>query len=140
MKLALSTMILILASSVIATSVIATSSSSSIRLKTKETLSFRSHSISRMAITSTDTKKTNLETVRAKNEKIILVLQTRNNLITISTYSGDEAPFYSVATETGIPLVDHLTALELKARFPELYDVVTGWASDAAGMDFVPHR
>ncbi|PYV42364.1 MAG: hypothetical protein DMG06_14410 [Acidobacteria bacterium] len=91
-----------------------------------------------MTTTSTGAQKASLETVQAKSEKIILVLQTRNNLITV--YSGNEASFYSVATETGISLADHLTSLELKARFPELYDVVTGWAGDAAEMKIVPHR
>jgi hypothetical protein len=60
--------------------------------------------------------------------RAIVVLQTRDNLITI--YSGEKDLLYSVSTESGISLADQLTASELKARFPELYDIATGiaWA------------
>ena len=60
--------------------------------------------------------------------KAIVVLQTRDNLITI--YSGEKDLLYSVSTESGISLADQLTASELKARFPELYEIATGiaWA------------
>jgi flagellar basal body-associated protein FliL len=60
--------------------------------------------------------------------RAIVVLQTRDNLITI--YSGEKDLLYSVSTESGISLADQLTASELKVRFPELYEIATGiaWA------------
>ncbi len=61
-------------------------------------------------------------------EKVILVLQTRSNQIVV--YSGGKRLLYSISTEAGIPLANQITEHELKGRFPELYDVVTGiaWA------------
>jgi len=61
--------------------------------------------------------------------KIILVLQTRNNLVTVRGTGGEELR-YSVATLQGIALADRLSSVDLKNRFPELHDVVTGiaWA------------
>ena len=61
--------------------------------------------------------------------KVILVLQTRNNLVTVRSTGGEELR-YSVATLQGIALADGLLPVDLKNRFPELHDVVTGiaWA------------
>jgi hypothetical protein len=61
--------------------------------------------------------------------KVILVLQTRNNLVTVRSAGGEELR-YSVATLQGIALADGLSSVDLKSRFPELHDVVTGiaWA------------
>ena len=62
-------------------------------------------------------------------EKVILVLQTRDYLLTV--YSGEAGQRYSVSTEGGVALAERLTGSELKARFPELYDVATnGWAGE----------
>ena len=60
--------------------------------------------------------------------KVILVLQTSNNLVTVRS-TGEELR-YSVATLQGIALADGLLPVDLKNRFPELHDVVTGiaWA------------
>jgi hypothetical protein len=61
--------------------------------------------------------------------KIILVLQTRDNLVTVRSTGGEELR-YSVTTLQGIALADGLATVDLKNRFPELHDVVTGiaWA------------
>jgi len=61
--------------------------------------------------------------------KVILVLQTRDNLVTVRSTGGEELR-YSVATLQGIALADGLLPVDLKNRFPELHDVVTGiaWA------------
>ena len=61
--------------------------------------------------------------------KVILVLQTRNNLVTVRSTGGEELR-YSVATLHGIALADGLSPVDLKNRFPELHDIVTGiaWA------------
>ena len=61
--------------------------------------------------------------------KVILVLQTRDNLVTVRSTGGEELR-YSVATLQGIALADGLSTVDLKNRFPELHDVVTGiaWA------------
>jgi hypothetical protein len=61
--------------------------------------------------------------------KIILVLQTRDNLVTVRSTGGEELR-YSVTTLQGIALADGLSTVDLKNRFPELHDVVTGiaWA------------
>ena len=61
--------------------------------------------------------------------KVILVLQTRNNLVTVRSTGGEELR-YSVATLQGIALAQGLSSVDLKNRFPELHDVVTGiaWA------------
>ena len=61
--------------------------------------------------------------------KVILVLQTRDNLVTVRSTGGKESR-YSVATLQGIALADGLSPVDLKNRFPELHDVVTGiaWA------------
>ena len=62
-------------------------------------------------------------------EKVILVLQTRDYLLTV--YSGEADRLYSVSTEGGVALADRLTGSELKVRFPELYDVATNsWAGE----------
>lgn len=58
--------------------------------------------------------------------KAIVILQTRENRITI--FSGEGEFRYTVATENGILLADRLSAAELKGRFPDLYDIVTGTA------------
>ena len=61
--------------------------------------------------------------------KVILVLQTRDNLVTVRSTGGKESR-YSVSTLQGIALADGLSPADLKNRFPELHDVVTGiaWA------------
>jgi hypothetical protein len=64
---------------------------------------------------------------KENNEKVILVLQTRDYLLTV--YSGEADQLYSVSTEGGVALAEKLSGSELKARFPELYDVATNsWA------------
>ena len=66
----------------------------------------------------------------AKKEqgKVILVLQTRDNLVTVRSKAGENR--YSVATLQGIVLAEHLSIKKLKDRFPELHEVVQGiaWA------------
>lgn len=61
--------------------------------------------------------------------KVILVLQTRDHLVTVRSTGGEELR-YSVATLQGIALADGLSVADLKSRFPELHDVATGiaWA------------
>lgn len=61
--------------------------------------------------------------------KVILVLQTRDHLVTVRSTGGEELR-YSVATLQGIALADGLSAFDLKNRFPELHNIVTGiaWA------------
>lgn len=59
--------------------------------------------------------------------KVILVLQTRDNLVTVRSTGGEELQ-YSVTTLQGIALADALSVADLKNRFPELHDVVTGMA------------
>ena len=61
--------------------------------------------------------------------KVILVLQTRNNLVTVRSTAGEELR-YSVATLHGIALADGLSPVDLKNRFPELHEIATGiaWA------------
>jgi len=61
--------------------------------------------------------------------KVILVLQTRDHLVTVRS-SGEEELRYSVATLQGIALADGLSGADLKSRFPELHEVATGiaWA------------
>jgi hypothetical protein len=61
--------------------------------------------------------------------KVILILQTRDHLVTVRSAGGEESR-YSVATLQGIALADGLSAADLKSRFPEVHDVVTGiaWA------------
>jgi hypothetical protein len=65
-----------------------------------------------------------------ETNKAILILATRNNRITV--YSGSQCQFYTVATEGGAILAEWLTRADLKSRFPELYDIVTGtaWAGE----------
>ena len=60
--------------------------------------------------------------------KVILVLQTRDYLVTVRSRAGDKR--YSVATLQGIVLAEHLSIKKLKDRFPELHEVVQGiaWA------------
>ena len=61
--------------------------------------------------------------------KVILVLQTRDHRVTVRSNGGEELR-YSVATLQGIALADGLSVADLKSRFPELHEVVTGiaWA------------
>jgi hypothetical protein len=61
--------------------------------------------------------------------KVILVLQTRDHRVTVRSGGGEESR-YSVTTLHGIALADGLSAKDLKSRFPELHDIVTGiaWA------------
>jgi hypothetical protein len=67
------------------------------------------------------------QVLRENNEKVILVLQTRDYLLTV--YSGESDQLYSVSTEGGVALTERLNGSELKARFPELYDVANNsWA------------
>ena len=66
--------------------------------------------------------------------KVILVLQTRDNLVTVRSTGGEELR-YSVATLQGIALADGLSTVDLKNRFPELHDVVTGIAWAGVGPD-----
>lgn len=61
-----------------------------------------------------------------KVEKAILTLETRSNRITV--YSSDQSLLYTVSTEGGAVLAEKLTEKDLKSRFPELYDIVTGTA------------
>lgn len=61
--------------------------------------------------------------------KVILMLETRDYRVTVR--GGEENQLrYSVATLQGIALADGLSAFDLKNRFPELHDIVTGiaWA------------
>ena len=60
--------------------------------------------------------------------KVILVLQTRDYLVTVRSKAGENR--YSVATLQGIVLAEHLSIKKLKDRFPELHEVVQGiaWA------------
>jgi hypothetical protein len=55
--------------------------------------------------------------------------EIRDNLVTVRSTGGEELR-YSVATLQGIALADGLSTVDLKNRFPELHDVVTGiaWA------------
>lgn len=61
-----------------------------------------------------------------QNRKAILILETRNNRITV--YSGDKYLLYTVSTLGRTVLAEGLKGSELKDRFPELYDIVTGTA------------
>jgi len=63
-----------------------------------------------------------------KQGKVILVLQTRDYLVTVRSKAGENR--YSVATLQGIVLAEHLSIKKLKDRFPELHEVVQGiaWA------------
>lgn len=65
-----------------------------------------------------------------QTNKAILILETRNNRITV--YSGGECQLYTVSTEGGAILAEWLTGADLKSRFPQLYDIVTGtaWAGE----------
>lgn len=67
------------------------------------------------------------------NEKVIMMLQTRDHLLTI--YSRDEDRLYSVGTKDGIALSEKITSTELKARFPELHEIVT----DGVAVDSPMH-
>ena len=66
---------------------------------------------------------------QAEAGKVILVLQTRDHRVTVRSSGGEELR-YSVATLQGVALADGLSAGDLKSRFPEVHDVVTGvaWA------------
>ena len=63
-----------------------------------------------------------------KQGKVILVLQTRDYLVTVRSRAGEKR--YSVATLQGIVLAEHLSMKKLKNRFPEVHEVVQGiaWA------------
>ena len=63
-------------------------------------------------------------------EKAILILETRYNRITV--YSGEKSLLYTVSTGGDAILAERLTGTDLKDRFPELYDIVTGtaWAGE----------
>ena len=67
--------------------------------------------------------------VQSEPGKVILVLQTRDHRITVYGGKGAES-HYSVATLQGIALAEGLSVNELKSRFPDLHDIVTGiaWA------------
>ena len=69
--------------------------------------------------------------------KVILVLQTRDNLVTVRSTGGEELQ-YSVTTLQGIALADRISVADLKSRFPELHDVVTGiaWAGALEAKGF----
>jgi hypothetical protein len=60
--------------------------------------------------------------------KIIMVLQTREYRITVM--GGEKELRYSVATDQGIALAEKLTVSDLKGRYPDLHDIITGiaWA------------
>jgi hypothetical protein len=60
--------------------------------------------------------------------KVILVLQTREHLITV--LSGEKELRYSVVTNKGMALAENLSAPALRSRFPDLHDILTGiaWA------------
>ena len=62
--------------------------------------------------------------------KAILILETRNNRITV--FSGEKDLLYTVSTGGGAVLAERLKESDLKDRFPELYDIVTGtaWAGE----------
>jgi hypothetical protein len=62
--------------------------------------------------------------------KAVLILETRNNRITV--YSGENSLLYTVCTGGGAILAERLKGSDLKDRFPELYDIVTGtaWAGE----------
>lgn len=59
--------------------------------------------------------------------KVILMLETRDYRVAVRSGEGNQLR-YSVATLQGIALGDGLSALDLKNRFPEVHDVVTGTA------------
>jgi hypothetical protein len=59
--------------------------------------------------------------------KVILVLQTRDHRVTVRGGDGQTLR-YSVATHEGFALADGLSASDLKARFPEVHEIVTGTA------------
>jgi len=67
--------------------------------------------------------------LQAEVGKVIVVLQTRCHLVTVRG-SGGEQSSYSVATRQGIALADDLSVNDLKNRFPDLHEIVTGvaWA------------
>ena len=69
--------------------------------------------------------------------KVILVLQTRDHQVTVRSSVGEELR-YSVATPQGFALADGLSVADLKTRFPELHDVVTGiaWAGALEARGF----
>ena len=56
-------------------------------------------------------------------EKVIMMLQTRDHLLTV--YSRDKDRLYSVGTKEGLALAEKITSAELRARFPELHEIVT---------------
>jgi hypothetical protein len=59
--------------------------------------------------------------------KVILVLETRDHRVTVRGGDGQTLR-YSVATHQGIALADGLSVSDLKARFPEVHEIVTGTA------------
>ncbi len=62
--------------------------------------------------------------------KAVLILETRDNRITV--YCGENSLLYTVSTGGGAILAERLKGSDLKDRFPELYDIVTGtaWAGE----------
>jgi hypothetical protein len=76
------------------------------------------------------TRQQTTVTQEGQVEKAILILETRYNRITV--YSGDNCLLYTVSSGGGVVLAERLKGLDLKARFPELYDIVTGtaWAGE----------
>lgn len=70
---------------------------------------------------------------KKNDEKVIMMLQTREHLLTI--YSRDEDRLYSVGTKDGIALAEKISSDELKVRFPELHDIVT----DGVAVDSPMH-
>ncbi|MFN8008155.1 MAG: hypothetical protein U0V70_14250 [Terriglobia bacterium] len=67
-------------------------------------------------------------------KQAILILETRKNRITV--YSERQGLSYTVGTEGGTVLAERLAASDLKARFPELYDIIMG----TAWAGIIPHH
>lgn len=76
------------------------------------------------------TRQQTAVTQEGQVEKAILILETRENRITV--YSGENCLLYTVSSGGGVILAEKLKRSDLKDRFPELYDIVTGtaWAGE----------
>ncbi len=76
------------------------------------------------------TRQQTAVTQEGQVEKAILILETRENRITV--YSGENCLLYTVSSGGGVILAEKLEGSDLKDRFPELYDIVTGtaWAGE----------
>ncbi|MEW5977162.1 MAG: hypothetical protein AB1898_15310 [Acidobacteriota bacterium] len=63
---------------------------------------------------------------------VIVILETRNYRVKI--HGSGEKALYSVMTNSGVALAERLKPAELKARFPELHEIVAGplWAGELA--------